>query len=321
MDISIVVCTYNRAASLQRVLESLAQVEVTSTLQCEAIVVDNNSTDYTKAVVDGFSASRLPIRYVFESTQGLATARNTGVKEARGDIIAFLDDDVVVSPQWLLELQCAFAQYPAACVGGRVPLQSDLVQPPWWRKEYDPALGQCDKGEHIIQLTSTTPGTVGIGANLSFRRSCFERYGLFRTDLGRIGASILMGEDIEFCDRLRHHGEMLVYYPRAVVYQHPDVCRMTRRYILRWFFRIGEWAFLQDVASSLNGRSTTIFGVPRWRYRVAAASLGRACWFYATAQPQQGFYELVQVVTFLGYWFGTIKSAVAPADPARGGSR
>jgi GT2 family glycosyltransferase len=246
---------------------------------------------------------------MFEPAQGLSRARNRGVKESCGNIISFIDDDVTVAQDWLFEVKQAFDVSHVACVGGKVPLRKDLAFPDWWRKEYNPSLGQYEKGDQTLILDSASRGIVGIGANLSFRRSCFEKYGDFRSDLGRIGGSVLMGEDVEFCDRLRSRGELLMHSPRAIVYQCPDVRRMTKRYVLRWFFRIGEWIFLQDESSDVAGASQVVLlcGVPRWRYKDAAQHVLLSFWKYGIGRHREGFYNLVQVTMSLGYFFGAIK--------------
>ncbi len=313
MDVSVVICTYNRALSLKGALASLADMKVPGEVSWEVVVVDNNSSDQTRSVVEQFAQQTPNLRYVFESNQGLSLARNRGIKESIGHIISFIDDDVMVARDWLLEVKRAFDGSAVACVGGKVPLRKDLDLPDWWHKEYNPSLGQYDKGEETIILDSRSRGMVGIGANLSFRRSCFEKYGNFRRDLGRVGASVLMGEDTDFCNRLRRHGELLMYTPRAIVYQCPDVSRITKRYVLRWFFRIGEWIRLEDISCKAESWQTVafLFGLPRWRYRDALEHLLKMCWRYSTGRHQAGFFSLVQFTMATGYFFGAFKHCKA----------
>jgi glucosyl-dolichyl phosphate glucuronosyltransferase len=316
MDVSVVICTYNRALSLKGALASLADMKVPDEVSWEVVVVDNNSNDQTRSVVEQFAQQTPNLRYVFESNQGLSLARNRGIKESIGHIISFIDDDVMVAPDWLLEVKRAFDGSAVACVGGKVPLRKDLDLPDWWCKEYNASLGQFDKGEEAIILDSRSQGKVGIGANLSFRRSCFEKYGNFRRDLGRVGASVLMGEDIDFCDRLRRHGELSMYTPRAIVYQCPDVSRITKRYVLRWFFRIGEWILLEDISYDRWQTVTLLFGLPRWRYRDALEHLLKTCWRYSTGRHQDGFFSLVQLTMATGYFFGVFKHCKASLPKA-----
>src|SRR5579862_9298835 len=131
--ISVVVCTYNRASSLAKTLESLRRMTVPADLKWELLVVDNNSTDNTRIVVTDFlRKSGLNGRYISEPRQGLCYARNRGVAEASGEIIAFTDDDVRVTSDWLRELAGTFRKFDCMGVGGKsVPAWNGLAKPAW----------------------------------------------------------------------------------------------------------------------------------------------------------------------------------------------
>src|SRR4051812_18990090 len=100
-DVSVVLSTYNRARSLLLTLESLVSQETPPHLQYEIIVVDNNSTDETRAVVEGLRSRFTRLFYHFEGRQGVSYGRNTGIANARAPIVAFTDDDNDVSPTWV----------------------------------------------------------------------------------------------------------------------------------------------------------------------------------------------------------------------------
>src|SRR5437773_274805 len=108
MDVTIILCTYNRCESLAKSLTSIASLRMPESLEWEVLVVDNNSSDGTREVVGDF-CRRYPgrFRYLFEPKQGLSSARNAGVVEARGDIVAFIDDDAIAQPTWLHSLTAA----------------------------------------------------------------------------------------------------------------------------------------------------------------------------------------------------------------------
>src|ERR1039458_3873680 len=105
MKISVILCTYNRCQSLPKALNSIAVQTIPDSVDWEVVVVDNNSKDQTRAVVEEFSR-QYPgrFRYVFQSQQGLSNARNAGIREAQGDVLAFMDDDVTVEATWLQSL-------------------------------------------------------------------------------------------------------------------------------------------------------------------------------------------------------------------------
>ena len=121
IDISVSVCTYNRAEILHGALESLICQETDGKFSYEIIVVDNASTDDTKAVVEQIiKTSPMPIRYILEEDKGVAQARNRGVKESQGTWIAFFDDDQLAERDWLKNLLDIALQMGADCVGGTI---------------------------------------------------------------------------------------------------------------------------------------------------------------------------------------------------------
>ena len=306
---SVIICTYNRAPSLLRVLHSLAAMIVPDDLEWEILVIDNNSRDATKAVVTDFAPNtKLNIRYVFEGNQGLNHARNTGVMEALGEIVSFIDDDVVVAENWIGEIREAFNTYSVVCVGGRVLLQPGIRKPDWWDGLYDDALGKFDNGGTIFLPDEYYTSIVGIGANLSFKRSVFHTYGLFRPELDRHGRKLLMGGEIEFYDRLRGNGEATMYYPHAVVYHCPDMERLTRQYLRRWYFRIGEWNGLRENSRATKG-VPSLLGIPRWRCRLALEHCLRTVRLSLRLRRKEAFVSELQFLTALGSLYGAMKRA------------
>src|SRR5947207_1258016 len=117
MLITVAICTFNRAESLRRTLDSLVGMRLPEKLDWEVVVVNNNCTDSTDEVISVF-AERLPIRRTFEPQQGHTMARNRAVKEARGEYIVWTDDDVIVAREWLAAYAEAFHQWPEAAVFG-----------------------------------------------------------------------------------------------------------------------------------------------------------------------------------------------------------
>src|SRR5271154_1837494 len=105
MKVTVILCTYNRCRVLAKALDSLALSELPDSADWEVLVVDNNSTDQTKAVVQEYGRLHPGrFRYHFEPHPGKSYALNTGIREARGEIFAFIDDDVTVEPTWLENL-------------------------------------------------------------------------------------------------------------------------------------------------------------------------------------------------------------------------
>lgn len=298
--VSVIICTYNRCESLRGALNSLEAMFVPAGLVWELLVIDNNSQDKTSETVGAFLTRRsLPLTYIFEPIAGLSTARNRGIRESRGEILAFLDDDVMVSPQWLIEVRNAFQQYHAACVGGRVLLHQTSPRPSWWHQAYDGAVGEFDRGTRVIIDESEEP-RIGIGANIIFKRTVFETCGWFRTDLGRKGSQLTTGEEAEMVQRLRQQKQTLVYYPDALVYHCVPGERFSKHYLRQHFFHLGQWYFLKKLDDPKHGRR--ILGVPGWRYRLVLTNLWRAFLCLLSRRLTGFFLEQFQVLLFFGYF-------------------
>jgi glycosyltransferase involved in cell wall biosynthesis len=121
--VSVVICTRNRAGRLAVCLNSLGEANRHVQGQHELLVVDNNSTDGTKEVVEAFARTgAIAARYMFEREPGAAAARNCGLAATRGDLIAITDDDCVVDVSWFREIEAVFSDGDADMIGGRVEL-------------------------------------------------------------------------------------------------------------------------------------------------------------------------------------------------------
>ena len=267
--ISVIICTYNRSSSLRVTLASLAHMTLPVDFRWELIVVDNNSKDDTAAVVEEFSiTSGLHVRYAFESRQGLSYARNTGVQEASGEIIAFTDDDVEVDKLWILRLGEIFGELDCMAAGGRVIPVWSSPKPLWFYEEQSPSLSgviaHFDLGDVVCETT-----TAPFGANMAFRKEAFSKYGLFRADLGRKGDVLISGEETEFCHRLVQGKEKIAYDPRAVVYHPVQEERTQKKYVQSWFFHRG-WA--QFRVDGIAQGAVCYYGVPRYLFRKISES-------------------------------------------------
>jgi glucosyl-dolichyl phosphate glucuronosyltransferase len=216
-------------------LESIAASVVPENVEWEILVVDNNSADRTREVVEDFSRRHAGrFRYLLEPQQGLSFARNAGVRESRGEIVAFTDDDVVVEPTWLWNLTATLQSGEWAGAAGRIIPTWSQPKPDWMVLENPSLAGfivAFDLGPNASPLTRPP-----FGANMAFRREVFEIYGGFRTDLGRSGTVLLCGEETEFCARLFAGGEHLRYTPSSVVYHPVPEERMRKSYLLAWSF-------------------------------------------------------------------------------------
>ena len=299
--ISVVICTYNRKDSLMATLEALTRMSVPPELTWELLVIDNNSSDGTKEAVGSFMCSErnLPLKYLFEPVAGLSHARNHGVQASQGTIIAFIDDDVIVSREWLAEVRNAFRQYDPVCVGGRVLLDETSPRPIWWDKAYDRPVGKFDRGTSVITYKENDEYLIGIGANMMFKKIVFEKYGLFRTDMGKRPDQLNTGEEADMVRRLGKHKELIIYYPKAVLYHCPAAERFTKRYLREHFYSLGWCAFLRE----LDGPDTSrILGVARWRFRSVLGNIYKMVVLWLRGRRTESFVQQLQFAHFVGYF-------------------
>jgi glycosyltransferase involved in cell wall biosynthesis len=294
MKISVILCTFNRYESLAKALDSVAASTLSNSVEWEVLVIDNNSSDRTRDVVEEF-CRRYPgrFRYVFEPRQGKSYALNRAVQEARGDILAFMDDDVTVERAWLQNLTAVLDNGEWAGTGGRT-LPAEKFSPPRWLALDGPfSMGgilyaHFDLGDERRELDRAPYGT-----NMAFRKTMFERYGGFRTDLGPSPSREIPrpNEDTEFGRRIMAAGERLRYEPSAVVYHPVPRDRIRKEYLLTWWFDYGRAAVRE------TGKRPDIFGIPRYYLSIpkelARTLLVSLRWILAM-EPQRRFFLRAQ---------------------------
>jgi len=291
IDISVVLATYNRAGSLGITLQSFAGLSVPSDLSWELLVVDNNSTDHTREAIEDFAREAgFPVRYRWEGTQGRSAALNCGIAAAGGDIIAFTDDDVVLHGNWLSSLKRTFNHFDCAAVAGRVIPSWDHPKPAWLEMAGQFAVVNFDLGAEVKEIRVPP-----LGANSAFRKEIFEKYGLFRLDLGVRGTKhTITCDDTEFGERLIRAGERIIYDPEAIIYHPVDPKRTTKKYFISWYYYNGvsltRTAGLPQVGASC-------FGVPRWYFRDLLSNL--TAWLF-TFEGRRRFHNKLQVSKSIG---------------------
>jgi glucosyl-dolichyl phosphate glucuronosyltransferase len=233
-DVSIVISTYNRCDTLEGALQSVLGQDA-GLVTYEIIVVDNNSTDRTREVVDAVSArGHGHLRYLFEGRQGLSHARNAGIAQARAPIIAFTDDDVRVASDWVVNIKRAFDAHPEVdYVGGRVLPRWPTAPPTWLTRDHWSPMALSDYGDAPMYVNAEAPVCL-VGANLAFRRDVFARVGLFQPDFQRVKDGIGSTEDHELQLRLWHARRQGMYVPALVVTAEVEPRRMSKEYHRRW---------------------------------------------------------------------------------------
>lgn len=243
-SVTVVVPTRNRAGFLPDALRSLAAQQVACEL--EVVVVDNGSTDDTPDLLADWCSSDARFRWIGEEQTGQSYARNAGAAAAKGDLLLFTDDDVVVDPGWV----GAFARFFAGrmdelvLAGGPIlPIPIDLGSwPGWFPRDADADVGLLDHGD------AERPLRVGEwlwGASMAIPAWAFARIGGWDTSLGHLGERRATFADSEIQERLRAEGGAVWYCPGAVLHHRVDPFRTEPRYVLRAAYcrsRDGYWA-------------------------------------------------------------------------------
>jgi len=230
VSLDVVICTYNNAEGLHVTLDALGRQHVPRLATWRVLVVDNNCTDDTAAVVDGHVlASKVPdLRRVVEAEQGLTPARRRGVAETRGQWIAFVDDDCLLAEDWIVEAT-TFAREHAECgaFGGRVMLEWE-TPPPRHLLRYGWLFAEQDLEGEQREVDWL------VGAGMVVNRAAVGECGWARQPLlqDRVGTRLVSGGDVEIALRIRGAGYPLWYVPTCRL-QHLIPARRTQeRYLV-----------------------------------------------------------------------------------------
>ena len=264
-EVSIIIATHNRCQNLRAVLNDLMQIRIDG-LSYEIIIVDNNSNDQTKEVVQEFQG-KLPekIVYLLEPRQGKSFALNHAIAHANGEILAFTDDDIKIDPDWLVNLRECFIKYSCDGVGGRVLPLYDADTPQWIKDNGHQLFGpvvQYDFGMEDIPYNRSQIREF-IGANFAFKKSVLTECGGFRVDIGP--GQGFIGEDTEIIDRLNKLNKRLYYCGNALIW-HPVIKDRTKlKYIAEWFIQIGRFRVRSGTFD--QGPLVCWGGVPRYLFR------------------------------------------------------
>lgn len=269
---SLVICTYNRAAQLRDALRSALQQDTDGLFTYEVLVVDNNSTDQTRAVVESFLAEGHPnLRYLFEPRQGKSFALNRALSALSGKHYTIVDDDFLLPPRWLLGIRDGLRRHPeVAFVSGKVLPHWSSPPPDWLTEEHWSAIAMADYGE--VEFRATAQHRVCLLA-CTFDAASVRAVGGYDTRLGVKGTRIGGVEDLDILTRLWGANKEGVYLPEVAFRHRVEPHRLTKRYHRRWHRDHGRsYAIMRDPET--EGTSGRLLDVPLYMYRELVGRLG-----------------------------------------------
>ena len=227
--ISFIICTYNREKYIYECLSRLAKN--TSRDGWEIVLVNNNSTDGTSAECERFVVDYKPMNYHYfvETQQGLSFARNRGINEAKGEWLVFLDDDAMVSEDYIANLQVHLAKHPeTGAFGGAIEPFFEGETPDWLNPWAMGFVSAIDLG---AQVKAFPKKSYPIGANMGISRATIDKVGVFNTALGRTGNNLMGGEEKDIFNRIRQAGIEIIYFPNIKVQHCIPPKRTTEEFI------------------------------------------------------------------------------------------
>lgn len=234
---SVIVTTWNRSQMLKEMLASFFQAHPNPKFEFEVIVVDNNSTDSTKKVVqEALKQYGDKLKYVFERKQGISSARNAGLKVASGKLVAFLDDDIFMADGWMDSLIKGFEDHPeAACLGGKIETLFEGPKPAWLTekhlKHFKFGATNFEETEHRLVYPKYPPGS-----NMAFRSDVFKSIKAFNPHLGRNKSKLLSCEETELFFRIQQAGLICYYIPQAKIIHRIEQNKLRKRWIFSRFY-------------------------------------------------------------------------------------
>lgn len=235
---TVAICTYNRASLLQLCIDSLSKINFKKE-KFEIVIVDNNSTDNTAEICNNISATYpdLNFRYIVEKQQGVGHTRTRCAKEAKGEIIAYIDDDCLANVDWLKEIISFYDNHPEAMsTGGKIVPKYLVPVADWFGKYFWGLVGNYDLGTKVFQMKGARYPS---GANMHFRKTAFDHYGYFDGNLGRSGKSLMAGEEKAMYLKLIQHNEKVYYLPNVIVYHHIEGNKFDKAYVRKHSYGIG----------------------------------------------------------------------------------
>jgi len=238
MLVSAIVCT-NNLDNYQNLVEAADSLLAQTHREMEIIIVVDGNEELRDKVVADYQGRDAVTTILLSKSVGVSGARNAGIRVARGDVVAFIDDDAVADRRWIENLLGTYWEYDAVAVGGKVLPVWLCQRPDYLPEELYWLVGITHDGfadEKVAEVRNT------FGPNMSFKREVFEKVGVFNESLGfaRKGTLYIQAEEPEFALRMKQTlGKGVIYNPDAIVYHKIPQSKLRVRILLRRAFYQG----------------------------------------------------------------------------------
>jgi glycosyltransferase involved in cell wall biosynthesis len=285
MFITVGICTFNRAESLRRTLDSLVAMELPSNSAWEIVIVNNNSSDHTDDVISVY-VGRLPVRREFEPRPGKSNALNRAIDVAKGDYILWTDDDVVVDTGWLVAYVDAFRRWPDAAVfGGRITPRYEHPAEKWVVESeavLEGPYGIRNFGDRVHPLSAEDKDHYPFGANWAIRAR-EQRAFRYDPELGPVANRYRTHEEEDLIHRVLKSGATGYWLPNAMVEHCVSRKMQTVRHIAAYYESWGETLAFRNAA--VTATKSFLFGIPCriWPRLLVWGVLYRICRFVSPA--------------------------------------
>jgi glucosyl-dolichyl phosphate glucuronosyltransferase len=263
MDITVAICTWNRAAMLDQTLDAIHRLKIPEGISWELVIVNNNCSDNTDEIISKHSGV-LPIIRVFEPKQGLSNARNAAVSASKGEYILWTDDDVLVDQDWISAYVAAFREHPgAAMFGGPITPWFEGSAPAWIKESWPIIAAAYAERDFGVEPFALKQDRLPYGANFALYATEQKKH-LYDPHLGLVCETILLGEETKVMQDILKDGGLGWWVPGAGVKHWIPRSRQNLAYLRSYFIGCGRTRSRSSSLASLEW-----YRKPRWLWREA----------------------------------------------------
>lgn len=294
IEVSLIICTYNREKFLPEALESV-KIQNLSYQKFELIVIDNFCTDQTAEIVQSFMMNNpeLNVKYFFESNKGLSYARNRGILEANSPIISFIDDDVILPPDFIEEVLLFFKNNENAVgVGGKViPKYENGLEPIWMNKYLNGFVAKVDHGDKTKKFTKAMKYPAG--CNMTYKKDILNQVKGFNNELK------FRSDDKYIFKKVSLISDEIYYLPDAWLFHYIDNARLEPINFKKLFMKTGNEEKRRIISE--GHRIELLFKFIEFTFKMLASILIMLRFTMLSLYPKGKYVFLSQWFTWIGF--------------------